>query len=99
MEKLSDRLRTIANEMDNHSEGAPVQITEDMIEKFHKDFIRPIMESRILKLREVARMLHVSPSTVGALIDNNFLPTTADGKITEYHLWLYLSNSKKLQNM
>lgn len=96
--QFSNQLRAIADEMDRcHLADSPAPLSDEMIEKVHETFIRPIMESRILKNNEVARKLHVSPSTVAALINAKKLTTTVDGKVTEYHLRLYLSNQKDQQ--
>lgn len=89
--QLINQLHSIADELDkqNVPESPP-----DNLQTLHENIIRPLLESRIIKNIEVAKMLKVSPSTVASLIAEGYLSTTSDGKVTEYHLLKYLTNNK-----
>ena len=84
----SDELREMADRMDSSD--------NHVIQYIHDHFIRPLQESRIFTNNEIAEQLHVSPSQVTKLIRTGKMPTTADGRITEYHLWQYLTHFGKI---
>ena len=93
---LSRVLREIANELEEVEKKEEQQSNnEEVIQTIHDTFFKPLSESRILKNIEVAERLNVSPATVTNLISSGSIETTADGRITEYHLWKYLRNNKK----
>lgn len=93
---LSRVLREIANELEEGEEKEKQQnSTEEVIQTIHDTFFKPLSESRVLKNIEVAERLNVSPATVTNLINSGSIETTADGRISEYHLWKYLRNNKK----
>jgi hypothetical protein len=53
--------------------------------------------AKIIKKREVAELLNISPARVTQLVDSGIIPTAADGHITEFHLRKYLNNNGKVQ--
>lgn len=92
---LSKVLRELANELEqDNTKKEDSNNSVEMIQTIHETFFRPLSESRILKNIEVAERLNVSPATVTNLINSGSIETTADGRITEYHLWKYLRNKK-----
>jgi len=82
IKRFSDELRDIADRMDDYENY--------IIQYVHDHFIRPLQECRIYTKNEVAEKLHVSPSYVSKLIKTGMLQTTADGRITHYHLREYI---------
>jgi excisionase family DNA binding protein len=83
--RFSEELREIADRM---------EVNDNYIIKYlHDHFLRPLQECRILSKNEVAEMLKVSASYVSKLTKNGVLKTTADGRVTEFHLREYLTNS------
>jgi len=79
--------KTVAEVMNEKNEQI-ARLTFDM-------YIRPVQESTLLKKVDVAKRLNVSPSTVTQLIDSNALKSTADGRVSEFHLWQYITNDGK----
>lgn len=93
---LSKVLRELANELEQEEvKKEDSNNSAEMIQTIHETFFKPLSESRILKNIEVAERLNVSPATVTNLINSGSIETTADGRITEYHLWKYLRNNRK----
>lgn len=93
---LSKVLRELANELEqDNAKKEDSNNSAEMIQTIHETFFKPLSESRILKNIEVAERLNVSPATVTNLVSSGCIETTADGRITEYHLWKYLRNNKK----
>jgi hypothetical protein len=66
---------------------------ERIIRAIHDRYIRPVQEATVMRKVDVARRLNVSNSTVTQLIDTNALKSTADGRVTEYHLWQYIAGN------
>ena len=66
-----------------------VEHDEWLVQTLHDQYVKPLQESVVLKKVDVAKRLNISPSTVTQLIDTGRLATTADGRVTEYHLWQY----------
>ena len=82
---LSDELRDLAARVDKYE--------NQTIQYIHDHFVRPLQECRIYTKIEVAEMLKVSAPYVSKLTKTGVLKTTADGRITQYHLREYLTNS------
>ena len=91
MESINTVFEFLAKEIANHNEKVLQSFVEVLLQKMNERYVQPLQESKILKNVEVAKRLDVSPSTVTILIDM----TTADGRVTEYHLWQYLTHDGK----
>ena len=85
--RLSDALRLIADLMDTEENHT--------IHYFHEHYAQPLQQCRIFTNSEVAEMLNVSASQVTKLIKTGKLKTTEDGRVTEYHLRMYLFPNKE----
>ena len=95
MNNLPDKLRDIADQLERQSRNeVETGLSDEMKQFIQTNYIRPIQESRILKNSEIAKILHLSPTTVGTMVKKGIIDSTPDGKITEYHLWKYLTNHK-----
>lgn len=91
MESISGALRIMAEQvemLDNNNER--------ILTVLHDRYIRPLQESKVMKKVEVAKRLDVSPTTVAQMILLGDIPTTKDGKVTEWHLWKYLTRDGEI---
>jgi len=95
METINVIFELLAKEIANNNEKLLQSFVEALLQTLNDRYVQPLQASKILKNVEVAKRLDVSPSTVTILIDTGRLPTTADGRVTEYHLWQYLTHDGK----
>ena len=82
--RLSEELRELAGRVD--------VMENQTIQYIHDNFVRPLQECRTYSKSEVAEMMAVSPPYVSKLTKSGVLKTTADGRVTQYHLREYLTN-------
>jgi len=83
MKSINELLNLVANEIAKNNEW--------VLQELHDRYVRPLQESEILKKNEVAKRLGVCSSTVANLIETGVLQSTADGRVTEFHLREYIT--------
>ena len=88
----------VAKEIAQNTEAMLETHRQILRKEIHDQYIRPLQEARVLKKVLVAEMLDVSPATVTNLIDTEVLQTTADGRVTEFHLREYLTRHVKFNS-
>ena len=97
MESITKIFEQLAKEIAQNNEKLLQSFVQSLFNMLNERYFKPLHESRILKNKEVAKRLNVCPATVTQLIDTGKLSTTADGRVTEYHLLRYITYGEQSQ--
>jgi excisionase family DNA binding protein len=92
---ISDLANVMAGAMRKNVAAEMDELCEKICRMFYDMYIRPGQEATVMRKADVAKRLNVSGSTVTQMIDSNALKSTKDGRVTEYHLWQYLTDDGK----